>query len=443
MDRRDFLRTGLALGGATLATTTGCATADAAATPSPAPQATATPPAPGSWEAFRAGFELDHDDIHLSHFLLAPHHRSVREAIELYREALDVNPVRALKQYSSAAEAEVSRAAAAYLGVKPEELALTDSTTMGLGLVYSGLRLREGEEILTSTQEHYSTDQSLTLRAERTGASVRRVSFYTDPERLTEEAAVQGMLQALTPRTRYVAVTWVYSVSGVKYPVRALADALAKVNAGRSEDERILLCVDGVHGLGAEAETIPQLGCDFFISGCHKWMFGPRGTGFIWGKPSAWQRLVPTIPTFYSPAVRVWAKDDPPGALPPGPLVTPGGFHSFEHRWALNKAFELHQRLGRERVTARVHELNRHLKEELGKMPHVRVRTPMSDSLSAGITCFEVPALKPSEVVKRLEEKRIITTVSHYVTRYVRAAPGLLNSPEDVEALLREVRAMA
>lgn len=50
----------------------------------------------------------------------------MREAIAVYRKALDVNPVRALKQYSSAAEAEVSRAAAAYLGVKPEELALTD-----------------------------------------------------------------------------------------------------------------------------------------------------------------------------------------------------------------------------------------------------------------------------------------------------------------------------
>lgn len=79
----------------------------------------------------------------------------------------------------------------------------------------------------------------------------------------------------------------------------------------------------------------------------------------------------------------------------------------------------------------------------MAKVKHVRVRTPMSESLSAGFTCFAVAGLKPAEVVKRLEEKRIITTVSHYVTRYVRAAPGLLNSHEDVDALLRELRAMA
>lgn len=121
----------------------------------------------------------------------------------------------------------------------------------------------------------------------------------------------------------------------------------------------MLLCVDGVHGIGAAAATMPQLGCDFFIAGCHKWLFGPRGTGFIWGKPHVWRCLVPTIPTFSSPAVRIWAQDTPAKELPPGPLMTPGGFHSFEHRWALGKAFELHQRLGPQRVAARIHALNR------------------------------------------------------------------------------------
>lgn len=435
MDRRDFLRTSLVIGGAALTSTPGCATPTAATPPSSA--------APDAWEAFGQEFELTHDEVHLSHFLLAPHHRSVREAIDVYRRAFDSNPMKALKQYSPTAEAEVARAAAAYLDVQPEELALTDSTTMGLGLVYSGLRLREGEEILTTTHEHYSTDRSLTLRAERTGAVVRRVPLWTDPEAFTEEAAVQAILQALTPRTRYVAITWVYSVSGVKYPVRALADALAKVNAGRSEAERITLCVDGVHGLGAEDATLPQLGCDFFISGCHKWMLGPRGTGFIWGKPSAWQTHVATIPTFHSPAVKIWAQDNPPTPLPPGPLVTPGGFHSFEHRWALNKAFELHQRLGRARVAARVHALNRHAKEELAKMKHVRLRTPLSESLSAGITCFEVEGRKPAEVVQHLDSQRIVATVTHYVARYVRVGPGLLNSHADIEALARAIRALA
>lgn len=60
-------------------------------------------------------------------------------------------------------------------------------------------------------------------------------------------------------------------------PVRRIADALAEINAGRSEADRVLLVVDGVHGFGVEDETVAQMGCDFFVAGTHKWIFGPRG----------------------------------------------------------------------------------------------------------------------------------------------------------------------
>lgn len=441
MDRRDFLlRSGLALGGAALAST-GCATA---ASTSAAGASGAARPAPADpWEALHGEFELTRDEVHLSGFLLAPHPRSVREAIEMYRRALDENPVKALKQFLRTAEADVCRAAAAYLEVEPGEIALTDSTTMGLGVVYGGLRLREGQEILTTTHEHYATDESLRLRAERTGAVFRRVPLYDRPEAVTEEQLVQNLLKEVTPRTRVVAVTWVHSSSGVKLPIRPIADALARVNAERAEEDRVLLSVDGVHGLGVEDASLPQLGCDIFISGCHKWMLGPRGTGFVWARPHAWRSLVATIPTFYSPAVRIWAKDTPPQELPPGPLMTPGGFHSFEYRWALGKAFELHQRLGRQNVAARIHALNRQIKEGLAKMPHIRLRTPMADELSAGIICFEVEGMTPVDAVHRLEERRVIATVTPYVTKYVRLAPSLLNTTGDMEVALREIHALA
>ena len=50
--------------------------------------------------------------------------------------------------------------------------------------------------------------------------------------------------------------------------------------------------------------------------------------------------------------------------------------------------------------------------------------------------------LPPKEVVKRLHAKKIVATTTPYVTSYARFAPGVLNSPEDVEVALREVRAM-
>ena len=64
--------------------------------------------------------------------------------------------------------------------------------------------------------------------------------------------------------------------------------------------------------------------------------------------------------------------------------MTPGGFHSFEHRWALAEAFRFHGRIGKRRVAARIHALNRRLKAGLAGMGHVTLITPRSDALSAG-----------------------------------------------------------
>ena len=68
------------------------------------------------------------------------------------------------------------RAAADYLAVDPTEIALTDSTTMGLTLC--SLTHAKASEILTTLHDHYATETSLRFRAERTGATIRQIPLY-------------------------------------------------------------------------------------------------------------------------------------------------------------------------------------------------------------------------------------------------------------------------
>jgi selenocysteine lyase/cysteine desulfurase len=372
-------------------------------------------------------------------FLLASHPTPVREAIETYRRGLDENPADYLHEHIERLEGAVLRAAAEYLGAQPTDIALTDSTTMGLGLLYGGLALREGQEILTTSHDHYSTATALQLRASRTGASLRRIALYRQLASVSQEEIVETLVTALRPQTRIVAVTWVHSSTGLKLPIRALADALAKVNANRAEEERALLCVDGVHGFGVEDARMEELGCDFFIAGCHKWLFGPRGTGLVWGQPRAWPLTQAVIPSFNSQLAQSWQRGVPPPPGLWGPRMTPGGFHSFEHRWALGEAFAFHQAIGKARVAARIHALNRQMKEGLAEMGHVTLHTPRAEDLSAGLVCFEVTGWAPEQVVTRLHEKGIIASVTPYATRYARLAPSLLTSPEEVNTTLREI----
>jgi len=432
MYRRDFLvRAGQTIGAAALASA--LRTAEALTSKQSSSES-------ASWEEDRDNFNLEHGLVHMAGFFLASHPKPVREAIEAYRRALDANPIEYWFANIAQSEAAVAAAAAHYLGVDPGDIALTDSTTMGLGLLYSGLKLRANQEILTTTHDHYSTETSLRLRAERTGASVRRIPLYSDAAAKSADEIVNNVAKSITSQTRVLAVTGVHSCTGVKLPIRAIADALKPINSSRDEQDRVLLCVDGVHGLGVDGTELPDLGCDFFIAGCHKWMFGPRGTGLVWGKPSAWLAATATIPTFDDANYEMWMGLRPQAPIPVGSWMSPGGFHSFEHRWALDRAFQFHQTIGKPRIAERIHSLNRQLKEGLAKMPNIKLYTPIEDELSAGIVCFDVQGKPAQQVVDELRKKKIVASVTPYKTLYARLSPGLLNSPAEVETVLAAVR---
>ena len=435
MDRRQFLiRTGAALGASLLAGAADSRLVLADAQPQRQFE---------SWETVRAQFSLSPDLIHMAGFFLASHPAPVREAIDRHRRGLDADPIGYWLEHEEKQEAAVLKAAAAYLGAAPADIALTDSTTMGLGLLYGGLSVGQGQEILTTIHDHYSSDMSLRLRAERTGAKVRHIALYRDSQTVTRDEVLESIVTQLRPETRIVAVTWVHSSTGLKLPIRQIADQLAQVNSRRDPEQRALLCVDGVHALGVEDFRVDEVGCDFLVAGTHKWIFGPRGTGLVWGHPRAWPSTNAIIPTFNTEAYEMWTKDAPPHPIPQSVYMTPGGFHSFEHRWALDQAFLFHQGIGKARITERIHSLNDHLKDGLAGMRKIRLYTPRARELSAGIVCFDIDGMKPPQVVARLRERGIMGSVTPYANHLARLAPSLLTSPDDVEKTLAVVRQFA
>jgi isopenicillin-N epimerase len=421
LDRRDLLeRSGLALAAVAVLGPEALAVGKETA---------AEPLAPPPWASVRSQFRLRRDRVHLGAFLLASHPAPVRRAIERHRRALDADPVGYLHGSSAGREAAVLRAAANYTGARAADIALTDSTTMGLALLYNGIHVRAGQELLTSTHDFFVTHDALQLKADRTGASLRKIRLYDDSAAASADTIVRRVVNAVTPRTRVVALTWVHSSTGVKLPIRRIADALRPLNRGRSEAERILLCVDGVHGFGIENVRLPALGCDFFAAGCHKWLFGPRGTGLVWGRPGAWRHVTHTIPSFTATGT-------------PGSAMTPGGFHSFEHRWALDEAFRFHRRIGRARIAERTYGLNGRFKRGATVMRHVLLRTPPAASLSAGLVCFEVRGVPPQEVVDHLLKRGVVATVTPYTPTFARVAPSILNTPAEIDRALQALASL-
>jgi selenocysteine lyase/cysteine desulfurase len=403
----------------------------------------------GDWESVRREFELSPDLIHLGLFYIASHPRPVREAIERYRRQLDANPfttveTAAFESGDQNIAVKVCQTIANYIGGNAQDIAITQNTTTGLCLIYHGLPMHEGDEILVTNHDHFVHHEAVRLACLRNGATWRKIPLFDSYKSISSDEMVERIRKGIGPKTRAVGITWVHSASGLRLPVRRIADVIAEVNANRGEKDRVLLIVDGVHGLGVEDPKITELGCDAFSAGTHKWMFGPRGTGFAWAKPDVWATMRPLVPTFYTfDLFNAWAEEKDP--VPPARAAwfSPGGFQAFEHMWALPAAFDFHTRIGPARITARIHELTHQMKEGLAQMPHVELYTPRDENLSAGMACFDVRGMKAQEVVKRLSEKKIIASTTPYRTPFARVACGIVNTPQEVDTTLRAARQLA
>jgi len=265
----------------------GAAAAAAGTLAGAATAAAAAPPDLRTWAGVRSLFPLQRGVHHLAAFVFASHPAPVQAAIERHRRGLDLDAHAYLDAHQADLEARVDDAARAYLGAGPASIAYTDSTTMGLGLLYGGLRLEAGDEVVMTEHDFYATHEAWRLRNVRDRIPVRRIRLYRDAAHASIDELVSNAVAGIGPKTRVLAITWVHSVSGVKLPVRQIADAVHRKNA------RTLVCVDGVHGFGAESQTVASLGCDLLVSGTHKWLFGPRGTGIVWARPEVWELARP------------------------------------------------------------------------------------------------------------------------------------------------------
>ena len=454
--RRGLLTgTGLAFGAAALAAS--AAAQDAPAQPLADPdfhdpdETTAaqvqSPPAPGTmppgqadWTWVRGQWALDWSLVDLSAMLFASNPRIVRNAIDRHRKGLDASPVTYLESRNRPLQNAARAAAGQYFNVPADNVALCESTTSGIGLLYSGLDIRYGQEVLTTTHDYYITHESLRLTTLKRGGSVRKITLFDDSATVTADQIVGRIIANIRPETRVLALTWVHSSTGLKMPIRAIADALKPINAARAPQDRVLFSVDGVHGFGVENTTLPELGCDFLVAGCHKWLFGPRGTGVVFGTDYGWSRVTPTVPSFLAPnAYGAWL-----GAYDPGPTtgarMTPGGFKAFEHVWAMTEAFQFHGMVGKAAIEARTHALASRLKYGLELMPHIKLRTPTDPSLSAGIVAFDVEGLSADGVVRRMRRLNIIGSAAPYATRHVRLTPSMRNTVEDVDYAIGALR---
>jgi selenocysteine lyase/cysteine desulfurase len=153
---------------------------------------------------------------------------------------------------------------AARLGADPADVAVTSSTSEGIARTLSGLELRAGDRIVTSTDEHPGLLAPLAAARDRRGAEIRAVPWDELP------AAVDA-------QTALVACSHVNWVDG-----RVVPEDLGR----RCAEVEVPLLLDGAQGVGAVPIDLPALGCSVYAGSGQKWLCGPDGSGMLWIDPA-------------------------------------------------------------------------------------------------------------------------------------------------------------
>lgn len=314
------------------------------------------------------------------------------------------------------------------------DIAITPNTAQAMHRVLRSIDWQPGDEVCISSLEHLSSFDAAQALAEQRGVVIRTV-----PAEGGDGDFLECLTSALTDRTKLVIVSEVTSPDGRRLPLRQAADV--------AHERGALIVGDGAQSVGVFPVNVPEFGCDYYVGSGHKWLLGPRGTGFIWVSPDRIAGFRPDL----VPDVSLW--HDPRTPVPPTTARRCLEFNTYSHAAVIGfgQAAHLAADMGLEAIEARVNGLAKLIREEVSRWNGVTVLTPMAPEASAGITTLAFDGLVDDgikEVVRRLAyEDRVIVKFQwlsapaqpgHSAMRISTAA---FNTEEEVETLLRTLKA--
>lgn len=176
---------------------------------------------------------------------------------------------------------EVRQKIGAFLNCDKEDLVFTSCTTDAMNRLSFALSLQPGDHILSTDQEHEGGHDCWKFHARSRGVEVEDIPIGLDER--DPQAIVGRFAQAIKPRTRALSFSHVLYTNGLRLPAAELCEL--------ARSKGVVSIVDGAQAVGNIAVDIAKIGCDAYAAPGHKWLLGPKGTGFMFVSRAASPRL--------------------------------------------------------------------------------------------------------------------------------------------------------
>jgi cysteine desulfurase/selenocysteine lyase len=309
-----------------------------------------------------------------------------------------------------------------------QQIVFTRGVTESINLVaatYGRAFVKEGDEIIISTLEHHSNIVPWQFVCEANKARLKVI-----PVSREGELDLDVFKQHLGPRTRIVAVNHASNSLGTINPVKEIIRLAHEAGA--------VVLIDGAQAGAHINIDVQDLDCDFYCLSSHK-MYGPTGTGILYGK----RELLEKMPPYQGGGEMIKEVTFEKTTYNDLPYKFEAGTPNIADVVAYRHAMEFILELGRENIAAHEHELLSYATAKIAKLPSI---TPVGTAANkVGVLAFTVHGIHHFDVGQMLDARGIAVRTGHHCTQplmdcygiegTVRASFAVYNTRKEIDQL--------
>jgi selenocysteine lyase/cysteine desulfurase len=367
------------------------------------------------WDALRRDeFPVAEQWAYFDHAAVAPLPRRSGAALRAWAEDQENHGVVHWPSWERRLE-DIRGNVARLIGADRDEVAFVTSTTQGISLVAEGFSWREGDNVVTATEEYPSNLYPWMNLAAR-GVSLRMV-----PSR-AGRVWPEDLLEAMDGRTRMLTISFVEWSSGFRNDL----DRLGDLCRGRG----VALMVDAIQGLGPLTIDLGRTPVDFLCADGHKWLLGPEGGGLLYVRREWIERLRPLGVGWHS-VVGSYNAPVPELRLKPNAQRWEGGTFAMPGLQAFGASVGLLLEIGPEVVSARILERAERVREIARRSDWSVYGSSRPEDLS-GIVALERDGIDPNAFVHAARAQGLALACRR---ARVRISPHVYNNEDDLERL--------
>ena len=312
------------------------------------------------------------------------------------------------------------------------EIVFTRGTTDSINIVaqsFGKQSLGPGDEIIVSNMEHHSNIVPWQMLREEKGVVLRVVPIDESGELLMDEYE-----RMLSPRTKLVSITHVSNALGTILPVEQII--------GMAHAQGIPVMLDGAQAVPHMAVDVQQLDCDFYVFSGHK-LFGPTGTGVLYGKAE----LLETMPPVQGGGDMIKSVTFERTIYNDLPYKFEAGTPNIAGAIGLGAAIDYVQSVGYDSFAAYEDELLEYGTKALESIEGLRIIG--TAPRKAGILSFVMENVHPHDIGTILDTEGVAVRTGHHcaqpvmqrfqIPATVRASMAMYNTKEDIDALVRAI----